>query len=123
MNTTFSQSRETILENSIEALKQNLAKSLSVSDRWGVAVDIRLRPQEDGRMALQVTFEHNKQVTTINVEADTVQKYSQDVVSLAQNLADRAYEALIRPNLVEALRSLPIAVENISRINSGRGAL
>ncbi len=123
MQTTFSQSRETILESSIEALKQNLSNALSVSERWGVSVDIRLKPQEDGRMALQVTFGHNRQVSTHTVDPDTVQRYSQDVMSLAQNLADRAYETLIRPNILEALRSLPLAVENIARINSGRGAL
>lgn len=123
MQPTFSQSRETILESSIEALKQNLQNALTVSERWGVETDVALRPGADGLMTIVVTFKHNKQVTTFTVDATHINHFAQDVTSLAQDLADRLYQTLIRPNILESLNKLPLAVQNAVRVNSGKTSL
>ena len=123
MQPTFSQSRETILESSIEALKQNLQNALTVSERWGVETDISLRPGADGFMSIVVTFKHNKQVASFTVDANSINHFAQDITSLAQDLADRLYQTLIRPNILESLNKLPLAVQNAVRVNSGKTSI
>lgn len=123
MSTTFSQSREIMLESSIEALRQNLNTALLTSERWGVETDVALKPLTGGLMSIVVTFKHNKQVASFTVDPHTIAHYSQDVTTLAQDLADRLYHTLIRPNIVEALGKLPLAVKNAVRVNSGGSTL
>jgi hypothetical protein len=122
MQPTFTQSRETILETSIEALKQNLQNALTSSERWGVETDVTLKPVGN-QMGITVTFKHNKQVTSFDVSPQDVVHYAQDVTTLAIDLADKLYVTLIRPNILESMNKLSLAVQNASRINSGARSL
>jgi hypothetical protein len=123
MQPTFSQSRETILESSIEALKQTLQNALVTAERWGVESDVALKPTEGGLMSIIVTFRHNKEVASFTVDPPSIMHYAHDVTTLAQDLADRLYFTLIRPNILESLNRLPLAMQNAVRVNSGARAL
>lgn len=122
MQPTFSQSRETILESSIEALRQNLNSALAVAERWGIENDVSLKPV-DGLMSIVVTFKHNKQVASFTISPNDIASYAQDLTTLAQDISDKLYFTLIRPNILESLTKLPLAVQNAVRVNSGARAL